>query len=123
MSIHLINKYYSEVEKIKRFGGSTKETAIRNAFYQLLNDYAKQKDLFLIPELDYRTTAGKTVKPDGTLKDALRLDWGYWESKDENDDLEVEIAKKFKKGYPNSNIIFEDGKTAILYQNGQVSGV
>jgi hypothetical protein len=75
MSIHLINKYYSEVEKIKRFGGSSKETAVRNAFYNLLNEYAHQKDLFLIPELDYRTTTGKTVRPDGMLKDALRLEY------------------------------------------------
>lgn len=72
----------------------------------------------LIADLEYRTAKGKTVYPDGTLKDALRLDWGYWESKDTDDDLEVEIEKKFLKGYPSSNILFEDSQTAILYQNG-----
>ncbi|WP_052311280.1 N-6 DNA methylase [Bernardetia litoralis] len=47
------------------------------------------------------------------------MDWGYWESKDETDDIEDEIKKKFAKGYPNDNIIFEDTQQAILYQNGE----
>jgi predicted helicase len=116
MSVQLITKYYADVEKVIRYGGSSKETAIRTGFQNLLNEYAQQQNLLLIPELEYRTPAGKTVVPDGTLKDALRLDWGYWESKDSDDDLEAEIVKKFRKGYPSSNILFEDGQTAILYQ-------
>jgi predicted helicase len=116
MSVQLITKYYADVEKVIRYGGSTRETAIRSGFQNLLNDYAQQQNLLLIPELEYKTPTGKTVVPDGTLKDALRLDWGYWESKDSNDDLEAEIVKKFRKGYPSSNILFEDGQTAILYQ-------
>lgn len=116
MSVQLITKYYAEVEKRKRYSGATKETSIRTPFGNLLNEYAQQQNLLLIPELDYKTPVGKTVVPDGTLKDALRLDWGYWESKDTDDDLEVEIQKKFRKGYPSSNILFEDGQTAILYQ-------
>ena len=56
--------------------------------------------------------------PDGTLKDALRQDWGYWESKDEKDNLADEIAAKLTKGYPTTNILFEDTHTAVLYQAG-----
>ena len=37
---------------------------------------------------------------------------------DEADDLEKEIAAKFRKGYPRDNIIFEDAVTAVLYQDG-----
>jgi predicted helicase len=118
MSLQLISKYYSEVEKYKRFGGTSKESSISRAFENLLNEYALKQNLMLIPQLDYRTPRNKIVRPDGTLKDALRLDWGYWESKDSNDDLELEIEKKFKQDYPSSNILFEDGQTAILYQNG-----
>jgi len=66
-----------------------------------------------------RPTVGSTVYPDGTLKDALRQDWGYWESKDLYDDLNAEIQDKFAKGYPQNNILFEDTRTAILYQAGQ----
>ncbi len=118
MSIHSINQYQNEVEKIIHFGGTKKETAIRNAFYNLLNEYAKQKGLMIVPEVTIKTAAGKNVTPDGTLKDMLRQDWGYWESKDESDILDDEISKKFAKGYPKENIIFEDSQTAVLIQNG-----
>ena len=122
MSVQLINRYYASVDKIIQYGASNKETSIRTAFMNLLGEYADQKDLLLVPELPYRTPSGKNVVPDGTLKDALRLDWGYYESKDTSDVLEDEIENKFKKGYPNVNILFEDSRIAILYQNGRVVG-
>lgn len=118
MSIHSVKQYQSEVEKIIHFGGTKKETAIRNAFYVLLNEYAKQKGLMLIPEIAIKGSKGKVVIPDGTLKDSLRQDWGYWESKDEADNIDEEIEKKFKKGYPGENILFEDSNTAVLIQQG-----
>jgi predicted helicase len=118
MSIYSVKQYQSEVEKIIHFGGTKKETAIRNAFYVLLNEYAKQKGLMLIPEITIKGSKGKPVIPDGTLKDSLRQDWGYWESKDEADNINEEIDKKFKKGYPKENILFEDSNTAVLIQQG-----
>ncbi len=75
----------------------------------------------LIPELDYQTKTGQKVTPDGTVKDALRLDWGFWESKDEYDILDEEIERKLAKGYPDDNILFEDSQTAVLIQAGQES--
>ncbi len=118
MSEFSIKQYQNEVEKIKHFGGTSKETAIRNAFYNLLNDYARQKGLMIVPEVTIKAANGKNVTPDGTLKDMLRQDWGYWESKDESDDLDEEIKKKFAKGYPKDNILFEDSQKAVLFQNG-----
>lgn len=118
MSEFSINQYHSEVEKIIHFGGTKKETAIRNAFYNLLNEYAKSKGLMIVPEVTIKATNGKNVTPDGTLKDMLRQDWGYWESKDESDNIDEEVQKKFAKGYPKDNILFEDSRTAILIQNG-----
>ena len=118
MSIHSIHQYQNEVEKIIQYGGTKKETAIRNAFYYLLNEYAKQKGLMIVTEVTIKAPSGKNVTPDGTLKDALRQDWGYWESKDEADDINEEMRKKFDKGYPKENILFEDSQTAVLIQNG-----
>lgn len=118
MSLYSIKQYHAELEKIIHFGGTKKETAIRNAFYSLLNEYAKQKGLMLIPEISVKGSKGKTVTPDGTLKDSLRQDWGYWESKDEADNIDEEIDKKFRKGYPKDNILFEDSITAVLIQQG-----
>lgn len=119
MTLPVIKHYYDELEKVIQFGGTKKETAIRTAFYILLNEYARSKGLMVVPEVSIPGTKGRNVTPDGTLKDALRQDIGYWESKDEDDDLKEEIKKKFNKGYPKDNILFEDSQTAILYQNGQ----
>ena len=57
------------------------------------------------------------VRPDGTLRDSWQLPHGYWEAKDGRDDLEVEIRNKRERGYPFSNIIFEDTQSAVLFQN------
>jgi predicted helicase len=119
MSIRLIQQYRAKVEKIIRYGGSRNEGALRKSFQDLLESYAQSKNLLLVPEVEVRTREGRRVVPDGTLKDALRQDWGYWESKDEKDDLPAEIAAKFAKGYPKSNIFFEDSRTGVLYQDGE----
>ncbi|MFZ1011042.1 MAG: hypothetical protein WAN65_29660 [Candidatus Sulfotelmatobacter sp.] len=39
------------------------------------------------------------------------------EAKDTDDNLDEEIKKKKAKGYPLTNIIFEDTRTAVLYQS------
>ncbi|MDZ4875854.1 MAG: hypothetical protein CLLPBCKN_005274 [Chroococcidiopsis cubana SAG 39.79] len=74
MSRLLISQYHAEVDKVIQYGGSRKETSIRVAFQNLLNEYCKPREFYLIPELDYKTRNGKLVYPDGTVKDALRLD-------------------------------------------------
>ena len=116
-----IQTYYAEVAKASQYGGSQKETALRSAFGNLINDYAKSNELVLVPEIAVPSLLDptKTVIPDGTLKDILRQDWGYWEAKDTNDDLDKEIGKKFAKGYPIDNILFEDTQTAVLFQLGK----
>jgi len=119
MSLFSINQYQKEVENIIHYGGTKKETAIRTAFHNLLNEYAKAKGLILVTEVTIKATnSNKNITPDGTLKDVLRQDWGYWESKDESDKIDDEIKKKFDKGYPKQNILFEDSSTAVLIQNG-----
>ena len=122
MSVFLITQYYREVEKLIRYGGTRKETAIRSAFQNLLDGYCKPKDYLLVPELDYKTKSGTTIRPDGTVKDAVRLDYGYWEAKDKYDKLDIEIEKKLAKGYPDRNILFEDSQTAVLIQHGDETG-
>ena len=116
MSRLLISQYHAEVERIIQYGGSRNESSLKNAFQSLLNEYCKTRDFLLIPELVYKD---KNIRPDGTVKDALRLDWGYWESKDQYDNLDEEIEKKLDKGYPNDNILFEDSQTAVLIQGGE----
>ncbi len=119
MSRLLIQTYHSEVEKIIQYGGSRKETSIRVAFQKLLESYCENPHFILIPELAYRTQYNTTVYPDGTVKNALRLPWGYWDRSDQDEDLDKEIQNKLTKGYPNDNILFEDSQTAVLIQTGQ----
>lgn len=121
MSKLLINQYYNDVDKIVQFSGSRNEGAIKSAFGNLLNHYAEKKNLLLVREVSARGTKGTDVIPDGTLKNILRLDYGYWESKDESDELDKEIEKKIRKGYPLTNILFEDSQTAVLFQSNEES--
>ena len=119
MSIQLIQQYYTKVEQIIRYGGSRNESSLRKPFQDLLEQYARSKNLVLVAEVELTSKKGTRIRPDGVLKDALRQDWGFWESKDEKDKIEDEIKAKFNKGYPSFNILFEDTHTAVLYQGGE----
>lgn len=120
MPKHMMQQYHAEIERLIQYGGSRNESVLRKAFQELLDRYARSRNLMLIPELEYITPRGHRVVPDGTLKDALRQDWGFWESKDAKDNLDDEIKNKFAKGYPIFNILFEDKQTAVLYQDGEL---
>ena len=111
-----IERYRAELRRLTEFGGSANESSIRRAFAQCLDAYCRdhRERLALVDELAYRGGA----RPDGTVKDSLRMARGYWEAKDSYDDLDAEIQIKFNSGYPRDNIIFEDSQTAVLIQNG-----
>jgi predicted helicase len=124
MSKQLLNNYYNKLEETIRFGGSRNETSVEHAFIQLVNSYAERRNLMLVPKITIKSTKGTNIIPDGTLKNALRLDFGYWESKDIKDDIDKEIQSKINKGYPLTNTLFEDSQTAVLFQeNVQVMRV
>ena len=110
-----IERYRVQLEELIQFGGSDSELNIRAAFQNCLADYCREhrERLALVPEL--RTLSG--VIPDGTVKDTLRMARGYWEAKDSDDNLDAEILRKFNRGYPRDNILFEDSQTAVLIQN------
>ena len=109
-----IERYYAKLAELIQFGGSTNEQSIRPAFQACLEAYCREhkEHVTLVPELPYSTHA----IPDGTVKDVLRMARGYWEAKDTHDNLDDEIERKFNRGYPRDNIIFEDSQTAVLFQ-------
>ena len=119
MSKQLINQYYTNLDRVLQFGKSTNEQSIRTPFLNLLNEYAHKQNYEVIAEISCMGTKGSKVRPDGIVKNLFGLDIGLWESKDEKTDLEEEIDEKIKKGYPLTNILFEDSKTAVLYQRGE----
>ena len=84
--------------------GVKHETAVRAAFQALLEDCTSlvnkgRADKWkLVPEYSLKTKAGAKITPDGAPLDSFRLMHGRWEAKDTTDDLDKEIAKKFKLG-------------------------
>ena len=117
MSQILIQKYLNELSDLRRVSGEVRETVVREAFKTLLKDWGRSKDLIFVPEYKFETSTKDRRFADGALLHELRVPFGYWEAKDEKDDLDEEIALKFRRGYPQDNIIFEDSRTAVLIQN------
>lgn len=117
MSQILINAYLSELDRIKRISGSLSEQVIREAFKDLLKAWSRQQGLVFLAEHGMASNQKTSIRPDGTILHDLRVPLGYWEAKDTGDDLDTEIKKKFLKGYPQDNIIFENSDTAVLIQN------
>ena len=117
MSQLLIQQYLNQLSTLKKVSGTQRESVVREAFKDLLKGWAKQHDLVFIPEYEIETKTKERRYVDGALLYELRMPFGYWEAKDAKDDLEAEIEFKFKRGYPQDNIIFEDTKTAILIQD------
>lgn len=118
MSVPLINQYYNNLDRAIQYSKSRNEDTIKSYFWMLLNDYAHKHNFEVVREVFCQGTKGNKVKPDGILKNMWGLEIGYWESKDEKDEIDEEIDAKVKKGYPLTNTLFEDSNIAVLFQNG-----
>ncbi|MEO5812091.1 MAG: N-6 DNA methylase [Rhodanobacter sp.] len=119
MSRMLVAQYLNELSRLKQVSGTHRESVVREAFKDLLKGYARSNELVFVPEYEIESPAKERRYVDGALLHALRMPFGYWEAKDDKDDLDAEIALKFKRGYPRDNIIFEDSTQAVLIQNAQ----
>ena len=113
-----IRDYYTALDRYTRLG-VTHETAVRSAFQFLLESCGRQFDWTLVPEHSMTGDQNRRIVIDGALIDSFRLIHGYWEAKDIHDDLPTEVVRKFEKGYPRDNILFQTPRRAILWQNGQ----
>ena len=102
---------------MKKVSGTQRESVVREAFKDLLKGWAKSHDLVFIPEYELESKTKERRYVDGALLYELRVPFGYWEAKDPDDDLDAMVAAKFKRGYPQDNIIFENAVDAILIQN------
>ena len=110
-----IDRYHRELAELIEFGGADNEENIRAAFQNCLAAFCADHSerLVLVPEL----RSDRSNKPDGTVRDSLRMTRGLWEAKDTHDDLDREIRNKLAQGYPGDNILFEDSRTAVLFQD------
>lgn len=119
MSQLLIQKYLNDLAKLRQVSGTNRESVVREAFKDLLKEWARVLDLTFVPEYQFETKTKERRYVDGALLHTLRVPFGYWEAKDTKDDLDAEIEKKFRAGYPKTNIIFDDSSEAVLIQHGQ----
>jgi hypothetical protein len=117
MSQQLIQTFLNDLDRLKKLSGSLNEQTIREAFKDLLKAWSRQNNLLFVAELEHATGQKTKVYPDGTILHDLRVPLGFWEAKDTKDDLDVEIQKKFAKGYPQENIIFENSHTAAITED------
>jgi hypothetical protein len=99
----LIDKYYADLADLAR-QNVLFEMGTRPAFHALLAAAGKEHGWTLIAEQE-KKVGGKTIRPDGTFKDEMGLVRGYWEAKDTDDKLDVEVEKKRKAGYPLEEIV------------------
>jgi hypothetical protein len=114
MSQVLIHKYLTELARLRQVGGTHRESVVREAFKDLLKNWGRSLDLPFIPEYELDTRTKERRYVDGALLHTLRVPYGYWEAKDEKDDLDAEIDFKLRRGYPKTNIVFEDSTQAVL---------
>jgi hypothetical protein len=108
MSQVLIQQYLNQLQDLRKVSGTHREMVVREAFKDLLKGWARSHDLIFVPEYEIASPAKDRRYVDGALVHALRVPFGYWEAKDEKDDLDAEIEIKKRRGYPQDNIIFED---------------
>src|SRR5687768_2983132 len=94
----LIEKYYADLRELAH-QNVMYEMGTRPAFHALLAAAGREQGLIAEHE---KKVDGRTIHPDGTFKDQMNLVRGYWEAKDTGDKLDVEIEKKRKAGYPDS---------------------
>ena len=119
MSQLLIQQYLNQLAKLRQVGGTHRESVMREAFKDLLKNWGRSLDLTFIAEYELESKSKERRYVDGALLHTLRVPFGYWEAKDERDDIDAEIELKFRRGYPKTNIIFEDSTQAVLIQNGE----
>ena len=91
-----VQGYYAALNQLGQLHISH-EMAVRSAFQDLLSSCGKKLKLTLVPEFRIER-ARSSVIVDGALLDIYHLAHGYWEAKDEKDDLDKEVKAKLAKG-------------------------
>lgn len=114
-----VREYYASLRQYSLLH-ATHEGAVKAAFGTLLGQCAKQFEWTVLGEYELPRHKQRSLRVDGAIVDRWKLARGYWEAKDEHDDLALEAKKKIALGYPTNNILFQSPERAILYQNGKL---
>ena len=113
-----IREYFAELTELTQ-RGFRHEGAVAPAFAAVLRAAARPFGWALTEQYARKATNGRTIRIDGALLDDFNLAHGYWEAKDSDDDLDLEIHKKLATGYPQDNILFQAPQRMVVIQQGQ----
>lgn len=113
-----VRDYYKSLRQYSLLE-ATHEGAVHAAFGTLLHKCAVQFEWAVIGQYELPRDKQRSLRVDGAVLDRWKLPRGYWEAKDDDDDLALEAKKKIALGYPTDNILFQSPERAILYQNGK----
>ncbi|MGB3510663.1 MAG: type ISP restriction/modification enzyme [Microcoleaceae cyanobacterium] len=113
-----VKLYYQTLQNFAKLGAAN-EGAVKVAFADLLTACCQQFNWTLVQENSIASTKKKRIQVDGLLVRDDTLKHGIWEAKDTEDDLPKEVQKKFAKGYPKDNIIFQSPERVIIWQGGK----
>ena len=113
-----IREYFAELSNLAQ-RGFTHEGAVAPAFAAVLRKAARPFGWALTEQYARKAANGRTIRIDGALLDDFNLAHGYWEAKDSDDDLDLEIRKKLATGYPQDNILFQAPQRMVVIQQGQ----
>ena len=113
-----IRDYFAELNKLGQLDVGH-EGAVAPAFAHVLRMAARPFGWTLAEQYTRKLADGRSIRIDGALLDDFNLTHGYWEAKDSDDDLDVEIRKKLATGYPQDNILFWAPQRMVVIQQGQ----
>ena len=114
----VIREYFAELTKLGQLD-LVHEGAVAPAFANILRAGAQPFGWTLAEQYTRKLADGRSIRIDGALLDDFHLAHGYWEAKDSDDDLDVEIRKKLAVGYPQDNILFQAPQRMVVIQQGQ----
>ena len=112
-----VKQYFDEMESITSFHLFS-EGAVSPAFANLLRRSGRQLGLTLAEQYTMKRNDHR-IRVDGAMLDSFKLVHGVWEAKDTDDDLVKEVKRKFERGYPRDNILFQAPDHAIIWQDNR----
>ena len=114
----VVRAYFTELNNLAQLD-FFHEGAVAPAFANILRAGAQPFGWTLTEQYQRKPGRGRTIRIDGALLDNFKLAHGYWEAKDSDDDLDLEIRKKLAAGYPQDNILFQAPYRMVVIQQGQ----
>ena len=114
----VVRAYFTELNNLAQLG-FFHEGAVAPAFANILRAGAQPFGWTLTEQYQRKPGRGRTIRIDGALLDNFKLAHGYWEAKDNDDDLDAQIRKKLAAGYPRDNILFWAPQRMVVIQQGQ----